>query len=185
MTNFVNIEGNFIAQFGTMKKDLEKVAQRILRKTANQTDKEVHRLVTANKLIDINLKDFRKTKTLIRHSDLKGGIDGMSITISITSKAHTSYRFFPSYVGVAKKKVWMGRIHGKAKRFYGGQAFSLPGKKPLFVRESTSRFPIKPVFGPTVSEMLDRGGHVPKLVSFSEESLRANLSKSIGDNLKI
>lgn len=181
----VEIEGNFIAQFGKMKKDLEKTTIRQLRKTANQTDIEIHRVVTANKLMDIDLKDFRKTKTLIRHSELKGGIEGMNITITVTGRSHTSYRFFPNYIGPAKKKVWIGKIYGKAQKFYGGQAFALPGKKPLFSRESTDRYPIKPVFGPKVSVMLESTGLIKNIYSFSESALRVNLMKGIGSDLKL
>lgn len=181
----VSIEGDFIKQFGTMKKDLEKLTQRILRKTANQTDVEIHRVITSNQLMDIDIKDFRKTKTLVRHSDLKGGIDGMNITITVTSKAHTSYRFFPTYRVIGRGKYWVGKIHGKNTAFYGGQAFALPGKKPLFARESTDRFPIKPVFGPTASDLLERGNYTPKVVTFSESSLRANLLKGLGEDINI
>lgn len=186
MSDFeVNIEGDFIKQFGSMKKDLEKVTQRILRKTANETDKEIHRIITQNHLMDIDMKDFKKTRTLIRHSELKGGIDGMNITITVTNKAHTSYRFFPTYRTIGRGKYWIGKIHGKNEAFYGGQAFAIPGKKPLFVRESTARLPIKPVFGPTASALLEAGNYTPKLVDFSGDRLRANLLKGIGEDLNL
>lgn len=184
----INIEGNFLKQIPGMKKDLEKSAQSALRKTANQTDKEIHRLVTVNNLIDISLNDFlksKKTRTVLRINDLKGGIEDMNINILITSKAHTSFRFMPRSIGPAKKKVWIGRIYGRASKFYGGQAFSLKGKKPLFVRESTYRFPLKPVFGPTVPDMMDKTGLTSKVVAFTEANLRDNLLKSIGDELDI
>jgi hypothetical protein len=189
MSDFeINIEGDFLKAIRHMKKDMEKTAARILRKTANQTDKEIHRVVTAKELINIDFDDFtkrKKTRTIIRHSDLKGGIEDMNIVISITNKAHTSYRFLPTYRVIGRGKYWVGKIYGKSTAFYGGGAFVVPGKKPLFVRESTNRYPIKPVFGPSVPAMLEKAGLLPGVFAFTEMNLRANLLKGIGIDLDI
>lgn len=184
----INIESDFIKAIPKFKKDIDKLAVSALRKTANQSDKEIYRLVTDNNLIHITFEEFvkrAKTRTVVRFSDLKGGIEDMNIKISITNRAHTSYRFFPTYMGAAKKKIWIGKIHGRAKKFYGGAAFKLPKAKPLFVRTSKHRYPLKPVFGPSVPDMLERAGLLPKLFSFTEENLRVNLSKSFKDNLDL
>lgn len=179
----INIEGDFLKQLPKMKKDMEKTARRILRKTANQTDIEIHRLVTANELMNIDLKDFRKTKTLIRFSDIKGGIEDMQISVRVTGRPHTSYRFQPNYRIIGRGKYWVGKIYGKNTAFYGGKAFAIPGKKPLFVRESTYRYPIRPVFGPSVADMLDKTGLTPTIAAFTEMNLRVNLLKGIGEDL--
>lgn len=184
----VSIESNFLKSIPNLKKDIDKLAVSALRKTANQTDREIHRLATEHKLIDISFDDFvrrAKTRTIVRFSDLKGGIEDMNIKISITSRAHTSFRFMPSYIGPTKKKVWVGRIHGKVKRFYGGAAFAIPKKKPLFVRTSKYRYPLKPVFGPSVPSLLEKAGLLPSVYEFASMNLKVNLTKSFKNNLDL
>lgn len=175
----VSIEGDFLKLIRDSEKDLEKVIQKSLRKAATDVEKEIHRTVVANKLMDIDFKDFKKTKTLMRRTDLSGGVANMSIDISINAKAHTSYRFFPKSISKGKSKIWFGSVYGKSKRFYGGKAFQIKGKKPLFVREGKDRLPIKPVFGPNAVDLLDKTNNTNKIIEFADLALRIHLSEGI------
>jgi hypothetical protein len=189
MSDFeIKIEGNFINQIYKMKKDLEKTARRVLRKTATQIEKEMHRIVTANNLMDIDFKDFTKGrhKTIFKDdSALKGGIDGMQVTITIKKTPHTSYRFQPTYKVIGPGKYWVGKIYGENKAFYGGRAFKIAGLKPLFARTGSNRYPFKAVFGPSVPAMIDKLGYTPTIVAFADMNLRVNLLKGIGKDLDI
>ena len=182
MEGIVTIEGNFLSAVRRAKKNLNESLKRSMKRAASDLEVEIHRTVVDGKLMKIKFEEFKKTKTLMRVTDLSGGIAHMNIVVSVTGKPHTSYRFFPRQVMRGRKKFWAGRIYGELKLFYGGQGFQIPGKKPLFVREGKGRFPIKPVFGPSVPRMLEKIGCVPRLIETAGILLRIRLAETIDED---
>lgn len=185
MDEIIKIEGNFISKIRQAGGSIVKAVQSSLRMSAKETEVEIHSVVTKKKLMNITFEDFRKTKTLMRSVNLKGDVDSMFVEIVVKGVPHTSYRFWPKSTPSRGRKLWFGYIYGKSKRFYGGKAFAIPGKKPLFVRSGSERFPVKPVFGPSVPSMLIKEGHDKTILNFAEETLIKRLSKSMGDDFPL
>ena len=181
----ISIEGNFIAQFGKTKKNIEKLAQRALRKTALQTETEIEKILQQHKLIDHSLKSLRQSKVLRRYSDLKSGIDQMNIRITVSDKPQNTYRFWPTYVTSGKKGYWYGTIAGRRQKLADGKAFFKGKWKTTYYRQSTDRYPWVKFKGPSVGELLTDGSHIPRILRLSSHKLRVNLLKAMGKELEI
>jgi hypothetical protein len=180
----VNIEGDVIKQFGTMKKDVEKLARRAITKSAKQTEEEISRLVDSNKLLNMGLKTLKKSRTLIRHSDIKSGIDGMKITLIISDRPQNSYRFWPSYAtsGGATKSPWRGTIAGRAGLLKGensNKTFFIGRFKTMYYRKGEDKYPFVKFKGPSLGEMFQDKGLDSSVARYAGTVLQVNFSKAL------